>query len=197
MWALLRCTFIVKNATRKKFDQTLFDQNDALGKLAVVRHLLLNGQCRTIVLNPARYGVDVLYTTAKAPRVEKSMEAEVKRRWTEGPFPYDTIQVLERKRKYFETGSSLLLLSADRQHYLVLSAYTILTSPVEGVYNKYSPSGKEQFFIVDAYRAKHYKFKQPLDWRRTPTCNTCKEGKFTVDGWGLLCQTCSKPVEME
>lgn len=173
----------------KPFDRKLFEQNDNLGKNAAIKYLVLTENVREIELNSNRYGVDLLYSTIR-PRARRGLEAEVKRAWAGGPFPYDTIDIPHRKRKYFEAGNDFFMLSADRQHYLFLKAESILASPVKEKYTKYTRMGDEQFFSVNIKSAKFGSFALPIDWREAPECH-CNNTTFIVNGYDLICKECN------
>lgn len=177
----------------KRFDHDLYKKNDNIGKMAVIYYLLLDKRVNSVRIPLNKYQVDIQYTH-KSSRKMRAMEAEVKRVWKGGKFPYDSVDVLHRKAKYFEDGADLFLLSDNRQDYVVIKAKDILVSPVVAKYTKYTQSGEEKFFRVALDRASFGKFKEPINASRTPVCNVCQIGDFRVDGHNLACVGCNKEL---
>ena len=143
----------------KKFSQHCFKDNDTLGKNAGVLHLCTEDDVTRIWVNTGRTGVDLSFQ--RKDGTTGTLECEVKRGWAGGPFPYDTIQALSRKRKFFEAGADWILVSDNRQDYLVISGADVLASPLQEVRNQYVLAG-ELFYQVPVAKAKFYKFGLPL-----------------------------------
>lgn len=131
---------------RKPFDKQLFDENDSVAKRTVTEYLLATEDC--IVENyPDPYHVDLLVTGGLGDK--RAVECEVKRVWSGIGFPWDTVQIPERKRRYLECGYPVeyWLLNNDLNCAIVVYGASLLKhEPVE-VPNKYVRSG-ERFYRI-------------------------------------------------
>lgn len=175
--------------TTKFFNPTLFRQNDAVGKQAGLYHLLNHG-AQWAGLNSDRYGVDLVYRLSHDMDTPPSMlEVEVKRVWPGGQFPYPTVNVLERKMKYFDQGADLLLLSGNLRDYLIIKAEDVIAcKPVE-LYNKYVAQG-ELFRQVPIEKAEFYRFSRSLRTRNI-ICK-CGGNSFFISETNLICDNCAR-----
>jgi hypothetical protein len=133
-------------STRKPFSSTLFEANDDVAKRMCIAWLQSNGVGAAENVDP--YGVDVV-------AADGLYECEVKHNWQGGEFPFPTIQVLERKTKYWKAGAYLFMVSGDHSAFLLLSPETILRSELVEVRNKYMPEG-ELFYDVPADAAAYF-----------------------------------------
>lgn len=140
----------------KAFSPSLHRQFDDIAKSAGMFHAYSLGS-RWVQANPDKYGCDVIY---KLNGQEHLLETEVKLTWPGGPFPYDTINVLGRKAKYFIQGASILILARNLQDYLIIDPATILAISTTSVDNKYMAA--EEFYQVPIELATFYKFSAPL-----------------------------------
>ena len=79
----------------KVFDQQLHDENDSPAREVVKRLYSYIGY--QLIDNPNKYGVDLIDN-------ESGLCVEVERRlvWEDGQFPFDTVNFLSRKKKFFE-----------------------------------------------------------------------------------------------
>lgn len=152
---------------RKQFSRVLFDENDAIGKHVGIHYASQLEDEIIIRVEPTKYGVDLVATGKK----HHYIECEVKYNWKGGPFPYETIQVLGRKEKYFKQGAGLILVSANMQDFLYLSAKQILAAPKVKVRNKYVYEG-EEFFQVPAKKAKYFELQHTAT--NHASCNSCE-----------------------
>lgn len=130
---------------RKPFDKKLFEENDALARAAVTKHLESAGAL--VEANPDQYGVDLFVWMANH---EFAVECEIKRVWGGPVFPWKGIQLPERKAKFVRSADmpvEFWVLNNEMTHAIVipgsaLSGYT----PVE-VPNKYVAAG-EKFYQI-------------------------------------------------
>lgn len=128
----------------KPFDQKLFDENDSIAKAAVSKYLKNNFD--VCVFWGYEYFIDILVVSS----IKSIALIEVERRsnWVD-KFPFDTVHVPLRKKKYFvDTLYPTYLFSVrfDCKEALFCDGETIINSPVVTKANKYS-SG-EPFFAV-------------------------------------------------
>jgi hypothetical protein len=128
----------------KLFDQKLFDENDSIAKTAVSKYLKDNFD--VCVFWGYEYFIDLLVVSS----IKSIALIEVERRsnWVD-KFPFDTVHVPLRKKKYFvDTLYPTYLFSVrfDCKEALFCDGETIINSPVVMKPNKYS-SG-EPFFAV-------------------------------------------------
>lgn len=134
---------------RKPFDKALFEKNDALARQAVSQFLRAHG----IVVrpNPDQYGVDLfeIEDFPEGPAPVLGIECEIKRVWSGATFPWDTIQLPERKAKYRSAALDVdyWLLNSECTHAIVIPGYLLDEHiPVE-VPNKYVSKG-ERFYQI-------------------------------------------------
>lgn len=132
--------------TRKRFDPALYAENDAIARTTVKD--LLKGTEFQVLDNPKKRGVDLL--VYKDSEHIANIECEIKKVWKGEDFPYESVQIPERKQKYaeLEKPTIFVMLNNDKSQYLALSGATLLGSPKKEVPNKYVYSG-EHFFQVD------------------------------------------------
>lgn len=90
----------------KPFDQTLHDQNDPLSRSAVKQFFANRG----IVFqdNPDKYGIDLIHRDG-----DESIEVERRIVWQTYHFPYDEINLPQRKAKFFS--------HTPKSHYAIVS----------------------------------------------------------------------------
>jgi hypothetical protein len=147
-------------SVRKEFDKELYKTNvplaRAAGKLVVeayIRTATGGKPFDTLIENPNKYGPDLI--GYKGNNVELYVECEVKHNWTGLKFPYLDIQVPERKRKSLQSGlpAVVVVLSHDLTQAAIIQGNDVLSSPTQGVANKYIDSGQERFFKVPCDKA--------------------------------------------
>jgi len=169
----------------KKFSKVLFDENDAIGKHVGI-HFAAQIEDEVIIrIEPTKYGVDLVAVGKK----HHFIECEVKYNWKGGPFPYETIQVLGRKEKYFAQGAGLILVSANLQDFLYLTAKQILASPKVKVRNKYVFEG-EEFFQVPAKKARYFELQHQATAHAA--CNSCESLVLCNKGAKIKCLYCGE-----
>ena len=128
----------------KPFDQKLFDDNDEIAKRAVSEYLKKNFD--SIVFFGDQYVIDILIVNPNKTVV--MIEVEKRSNWVD-KFPFDTVHVPYRKRKYFidsQFPAYLFSVRSDCQKALYCDGETIINSPVKTVSNKYL--NDEPFFDV-------------------------------------------------
>lgn len=131
----------------KHFDQKLFNQNDFPARSRVLDYISSHGLYA--IQNDDKYGPDlVIY---KGFRPSYYVEVEVKRVWkgSQGYFPWDTIQIPERKGKFLNMGLPIefFILRADLEMAVIIDGATIEKSPLVEVPNKLITAG-EKFYQV-------------------------------------------------
>lgn len=136
--------------TTKPFNQKLFDENDAAARDAVSNFLSSTEDCK-VSPNPDQYSVDLLVTGGLA---DYGVEVEVKRVWKGSHFPWNTVQLPERKRKHMklvEKGKlsriDYWVLNNELTHAWVIPGELLTRMLPEEVSNKYMRRG-EKFFAV-------------------------------------------------
>lgn len=183
--------------SRKRFDKDLYEQYDALAKSAGIEYLKNQKYTVAIEPNPDRYGADLLYTcrrTAKGPVEHRSLECEVKTVWKGGgPFPYPTVQVPERKAKYFSMGTDYFLLADNAQDFCIITGTHILDSALREVPNRYMATG-EHFFQVDVSKVTFQQLPYPAKGTMNFCCAELKLLRTGKNGvW--VCENCGDTSE--
>lgn len=132
-------------STRKRFDSALYEENDKLAKEFVKN--ILKGSEFQVIENPKKRDVDLLlYRNSEHVA---NIECEIKRVWKEKEFPYESIQIPDRKTKYTKLTKPTIfvMLNNDQTAYVAIPQQTLLASPKKEVPNKYVFSG-EMFYQV-------------------------------------------------
>jgi hypothetical protein len=132
-------------SVKKRFDPALYAENDTAAREAVKN--VLKGSEFQVIDNPKKRGVDLL--VFKDSVHIANIECEIKRVWKTTEFPYESIQIPERKQKYAELDKPtvFVMLNHDQSNYLAVTGQTLLSSPKKEVPNKYVYSG-EFFFQI-------------------------------------------------
>lgn len=130
--------------TRKAFDRDLFNKNDEEARENTIQYLEWYGY--NVVPHPNPYAQDLVATDRRNGK-RFLVECEIKRLWKCESFPFDSVQLPERKRKFFDEktlffiwndyGSTAITFWSDKISHL---------EPVE-VKNKYVSEG-ELFFQI-------------------------------------------------
>jgi hypothetical protein len=176
---------------RKQFSRALYQENDNIAKLAGFYHLINHGAA-WVSIHPNDYKCDVVYKmdTIDLDTAPMLLETEVKHTWKGGPFPFPTVNILERKEKYFLEGADILLLSGNKQDYLILDAQSVLESELEEVPNKYV-SQMELFYKVPIAKADFYKFSSPINPSIAIACS-CYNKSYYIKCITFFCDACGK-----
>ena len=126
----------------KPFDAQLHEENDAITKDKVADYIRLRWGCS--VSEGTQYGVDLV-----CQKDNTTFYAEVERRhnWST-VFPFQTVHVPCRKKKFFELDHTTLLFAVrqDLGQALWCNGTDIMVSPIEEKDNKYCEA--EPFFVV-------------------------------------------------
>jgi hypothetical protein len=129
----------------KKFDAALFDNNDPKSREVVKSYLASNGI--PVNDNPDKYGVDLISSDGK-------IKVEVERRlvWKSVEFPFNEINIPERKAKFFKDQSvAYVIVSVDYTRIGMIQGKTltdfIKTDNLKENPNLYTSRG-EMFFKV-------------------------------------------------
>lgn len=135
-------------STRKPFDKKMFDATDNPAR-EVIRDYI--GRSGLFVRdNPDTYGPDLIVYKGFKPL--SFAEVEVKLVWKpeQNVFPWDTIQLPERKLKFLNLGLPIefFILRADLERAVLIPDYVVSKSPIEEVKNKYVKVG-ELFCRID------------------------------------------------
>lgn len=128
---------------RKRFDRELYAQYDQLAKDKTQGYLEAQGY--TVSDHPNRYAQDLLFVDGMGQ--EYCAECEVKLVWNSMPFPYDTVQLPERKKKFFDRDTLFFIWNKPLTHAITFWSHQIKDlEPVE-VPNRYVYKG-EYFFQI-------------------------------------------------
>jgi hypothetical protein len=135
-------------STRKPFDKKMFDATDNPAR-EVIRDYI--GRSGLFVRdNPDTYGPDLIVYKGFKPL--SFVEVEVKLVWKpeQNVFPWDTIQLPERKLKFLNLGLPIefFILRADLERAVLIHDHVVAKSPIEEVKNKYVKVG-ELFCKID------------------------------------------------
>ena len=122
---------------KKAFDQELFEENDPKARKAVMG--MLAGVGIETYENPNKYGVDL---------VVGRYEIERRECWTGDKFPFQTVHIPRRKRKFFNTPIIYCIVNKEYTHMMYIDSGKIMMCPVREVKNKYVAEG-EFFYDVD------------------------------------------------
>jgi len=126
---------------RKGFDRELFLKYDGAAKEATLA--FLGGDAREYTEN--RYAQDITYTDTVGR--QRFAECEVKRVWKGWDFPYDSVQLPERKKKFFDKPTLFFIWNEDCTRAAMFWSYNIEDlEPVE-VSNRYIRKG-EYFYQI-------------------------------------------------
>jgi hypothetical protein len=131
----------------KPFDQSLYDADDNAKELVIT---WLHTYGYSMEVNPDQYGIDLVGFDNSGKPI--TVEVEVKHHWTGPVFPFPTVHVSARKRKFIQPGMYLVMVSHDRKlclslSYEVLREARLITKPT--VYTL-----SEQFLEVDIDHSK-------------------------------------------
>ena len=127
---------------RKRFDRDLFKECDEKARVCTTNYLTSIGY--TVSEHPNRYAQDLI---ACIDGMEHMVECEIKLVWAGKEFPYPTVQLPERKKKFFNPSTQFFIWNRDCTDAVCFWSHDISDlKPVE-VPNKYVYSG-EYFFQI-------------------------------------------------
>ena len=133
---------------RRTFNKESYEENDKVGKDTVIRFFASKGI--KAYENPDRYGIDLFIDgVSSTGRVFKHFPVEVERRlaWKKKEFPFTTVFIPERKRKFFFKNCFYAVVNNDCNKVMFCSSLTIMKSKLMEVPNQSCAEG-ECFFIV-------------------------------------------------
>jgi hypothetical protein len=108
----------------KPFDQALYDADDNAKQLVII---WLHKHGWNVYTNPDIYGVDLIgHDPLNRP---VTVEVEVKHHWTTNTFPFKTVHVSARKRKFIEPRAYLVMLNHQRTHALTFDFKDLVSAP--------------------------------------------------------------------
>ena len=131
----------------KPFDQALYDADDNAKEL-VIHWLKSHGY--NVYVNPDQYGIDLVGTNNNGEPI--TVEVEVKHHWKGSHFPFRTVHVSARKRKFIQPNMYLVMVNHERTHVLTLNYETLSKARVVTKPTIYTTD--EQFLQVDVEMAK-------------------------------------------
>lgn len=133
----------------KQFDQKLHDDNDPETRKVVLYYLqsLYGIPEHHYVENPDKYGIDII----QRGLIETISGIEVERRhnWTGDYFPFDTINIPERKKKFSNMGFPTYYIATNKEltRGIIIDITDINIFPLKENKNKYVAEG-EMFYSV-------------------------------------------------
>lgn len=129
-------------AVRKRFDRKLYDECDQRARECTTQYLESVGY--QVEPHPDRYAQDLIATMDGYSHM---VECEMKLVWEGIDFPYPTVQLPERKKKFFNPPTQFFIWNALGTHAVSFWSSTVeQLEPVE-VPNRYVYSG-EMFYQV-------------------------------------------------
>lgn len=133
----------MKTANSKPFSKVLHDENDEPAKNAVWRYLFNNWNVE--VEEGDTYGVDLVCFRDR--EIVGYVEVERRHNWV-GDFPFDSVHVPFRKKKFLDLDRPMTLFSVKRDlsQALWCPGEDIKNAPVEVKSNKFM--NQEKFFVV-------------------------------------------------
>ena len=126
----------------KYFEQDVYDQYDTKAKSAAQKFWRSIGY--GCIENPDLFGVDLL---VEGKNKSFGCEVEVKLGWHGPEFPFPSLRLPYRKKKFTDSPCHFFVLNQSMTHAALISRRSVLASPVEIVSNVKVPSG-EKFYIV-------------------------------------------------
>lgn len=122
---------------KKRFDHELYKQNDQKAKKAVLKYLGKGWK-----ENPKRTDVDLTNFIGTA-----FVECEIKQRFTGKEFPYETVQLPERKNKWKHLNVRYFILNKECTHAVIIYPKSLKKNRLKEVPNKYVFKG-EYFYQI-------------------------------------------------
>jgi len=132
----------------KPFSQSLHDKYDKLGRSAV--KWLFSSDIIQYHDNKDKYGIDLVGYNVYTEDICRYVEVEVKSSWKEGSFPYSSVNIPFRKKKFFVEPSEVwfCMVRADGNALIAIDSMDILwNSEIVEIKNKYNKKG-EAFYKV-------------------------------------------------
>lgn len=132
----------------KPFSQQLYDDNDG-AKLLVIEWL--KGRGVDAWVNPDQYGIDVQTDSME-------YEVEVKHNWKGFKFPYETVHIPVRKKKFLKDNMSFAMLNHQLSHVMMIPGTKVLQAPEVIKSTIYTVN--EKFFEVFVKECEIFKLKE-------------------------------------
>lgn len=141
---------------RKRFDRELFEKYDKAARKVTTE--FLKGKGYSVIEHPDRYAQDLI-AYMPLDDYEFNVECEVKRVWKTDNFPYDSVQLPQRKQKFFDGGTQFFIWNEPMTHAATFWDYDIKDLETVEVPNKYMykdeyfyqiPLNLVEFISVDA-----------------------------------------------
>tara|TARA_R110000744_G_scaffold100511_3_gene193871 strand:+ start:95 stop:547 length:453 start_codon:yes stop_codon:yes gene_type:complete len=134
-----------------KFNKECFDAVDAKSREASIRYIESKG-CG-VQDHPDKYAVDLIATTPEGKTIY--VECERRNIWSNGRFPYSSIHIPYRKKKFLELDFPCVYHAWDSNYEYAISLHSdvIKESPVVEVPNRAIESG-EYFYDVPINKTK-------------------------------------------
>lgn len=127
---------------RKPFDRALHQKHDKEARVRTMEFMQIKGY--EIWENPNEYSQDLI---AEGKKGKFYVECEVKTVWRGDTFPFDTLQLPERKSKFFNAPTLFFIWNKDLSCAMMFKSDDVKKlTPVE-VPNKYVSSG-EKFYQI-------------------------------------------------
>jgi len=126
----------------KAFSKKLFEQNDLAARLDTASVLEKFGY--TVKDHPDKYAQDLIATKGDRTIL---VECEIKHAWKGERFPFDSVQLPERKRKFCNAKTLFFIINSLRNRAIMFWSKDVIESPLVEVSNKYISSG-EKFFQI-------------------------------------------------
>ena len=136
----------------KGFSHSLFKKSDAPAKQAMISYLESKG--KKVRLNSERFGVDLIVGKGKLREV--GYEVEIKYGWKDGSFPFEDLNIPQRKGKFLSSKVVFCVLSADLKRALLVKGENVKEELLAEVSNKYIRSG-ELFYKIPLCHCKEIK----------------------------------------
>jgi len=155
---------------RKPFNRTLYNNNDKIARK--IGKAIAKVMGYKAIDNEDKYGIDLLLSYINTPEFSlgvMGMECEIKQHWQDGKFPFDTIQIPERKSKWAVVGNFFMVANGPLTQGLILGGSVVGRSPLKEVPNKYVPKG-EKFFQVSVAAALFYTLDQKFTAHTARNC---------------------------
>ncbi len=136
----------------KQFDKELFAKYDEMGR-SIVKDFVKTKEVRAVD-NPDKYGIDLLLY--KNDRLVGLAEVEVRNSWKGLTFPYEDLNVPQRKKKLLDNNilTYFFSINADGTAMFYCKAKEVLNSELKESGNKYIASG-EHFYKVPIDKLKY------------------------------------------
>ena len=143
---------------RKKFNKLLYEENDKKGKEFATK-VLSKFYPELTIIEGSKFGVDLKILSPDNVLVY-TVEVEIRNNWdTDGEFPFSTVNIPERKRKFFDGRCTYYSINKNCTRCLIIADKDILNSPLVKNPNKYI-SSDEMFFQVPKEKCVDYVLKK-------------------------------------